>query len=452
MTQEEEDALFELRLRAFIEEDERRQLEIVSPKLEQARHFDGIIIGARGGRSAGAKTTGIVSLNVQRTHREYHRVACLREIQASLEESLYEAVQESVDRLKYPGWRFPRSRGYCESPVGSRWIFRGLKDLRTANNTKGLQGIDIFILDEAANISGDSIDVVLPTVVKVEGSKLFFAYNPETEADPIFTKVWKPFLNNPKALLLDMLPEGADNPWWNEGSQLMSDTMKAEDPDRWEHVYGGKPKKQGQKAVLSRAEIRAAMERKAEAIGGIELGIDCARFGDDKTTIYKRQGMKVTGFKELTWSDTQESARMAWEMVNRDKTVKIKVDAGGLGAGVVDKLKDLGANVVEVNFGGKPKDENKYTSAADEMWFEFGEVLNEVELPDDPALMEELSGRHYDFTRRDQRKIESKADYKKRLGRSPDRADGIILCFYESNTGPIAMSDEIRAALASRSQ
>jgi hypothetical protein len=450
MTEEEEDALFELRLRAFMAEDERRLLEIVSPKMEQARNFKGFIIGARGGRSAGAKTTSMVSLLVQESHREFHRVVALREIQASLEESLYQSVQEAVDRLRYPGWRFPRTRGYCESPVGSRWVFRGLKDLTAANNTKGLQGFDRYIADEAAQLSGASIDVLLPLIGKNKGSKFFFAFNPETEADPIVTKVWLPFQNDPDVLLLDMLPEGADNPWWNELSQKLSDTMRREEPDLWEHVYGGKPRSQGQMAVLSRLAIRSAMDRTVEAGQAKELGIDVARFGDDKSTFYLREGMKITQHREVSKFDTQEVARVGWDMVNRDREVPIKVDVGGLGAGVVDKLKDLGAKVIEVAFGGDPKNKDKYTSAADEMWFEFGEILADVQLPNNDKLMEELSGRQYTYTRHDQRKIGTKADFKKRLGRSPDHADGCLLAFYRPKAGPLEMSAEFRAKLAAR--
>jgi len=418
-------------LYAIMVEEERRKKEAVSPKMELARNFRGKIIGARGGRSAGAKTTSMVSLNVQQSHRARHRVVCLREIQESLEESLYQSVEECVDRLELPGWRFPRSQGYCESPTGSHWIFRGLKDLRAARNTKGLQGFDRFIMDEAATIIGESLDMVIPLLGKVQGSQLWFAYNPETDSDPIFTKIWLPYQNDPDALLLDMLPEGADNPWWNSDAQKLSDKMRRDDPDLWEHVYGGKPRSQGDKSVLARAAIRAAMDRTVPDGRPIEIGVDVARFGDDSTTVYRRHGMKVSKFEIWAKLDTQETARRVWDIAGRNSEIPIKVDDSGVGGGVTDKLKDLGANVVPINFGGKPIDEEKYTSVADEMWFSFGEILDQVDIPDDALLMEELGGRQYKYTSKDQRKIESKDDFKKRIGRSPDRADGLLLCFYQ---------------------
>jgi len=318
-------------MEALIIEIERRKLEAVSPKMELARNFQGNIIVAKGGRSAGAKTTGMVSLNVQESHRTEQRVVCLRETYVSLEESMYEAVRECVDTLRYPGWHFAPSQGFIRSPTGSKWVFRGLANLRAAKATKGLQGFTRFLMDEAADISGASLDVVLPTVMKVKGSKLFAAYNPSTETDPIFTKVWKPNIDNPRALLLDMKPGKEDNPWFNDESQALSDQLKREDPELWEHVWGGKPLFQGERSVLARIDIRNAMERTVEPSKPRELGVDVARFGDDKTVFYLRQGMKVVKYKEVAKMDTQEVARIAFDMVDRDKQTAIKVDDTGVG-------------------------------------------------------------------------------------------------------------------------
>lgn len=439
---------FDRELMAFMREDERRKKEAVSPKMELARNFKGKIIIAKGGRSAGAKTTSMVSLAVQRSHRMRRRVACLREIQESLEESLYHAVEKQVDYLEYPGWKFPRSQGFISTPMGERWIFKGLKDLRAARNTKGLDDIDEFIVDEGATIIGESWDILIPLLGKKQGSQLWAAFNPETESDPIFTKLWVPYLNDPDALLLDMLPEGADNPWWNADAQKMSDKLRREDEDLWLHVYGGQPKKQGERSVLARVDIREAMDRELPIGYPVELGIDVARFGDDKTTFYKREGMKITDYRIVNGFDTQEVARIGWDMVKRDPNVPIKVDVTGVGAGVVDKLRDMGARVIEIEFGGKPTEPDKYTSVADEMWFGFQEILGQIDIPNDPLLMEELSGRHYEY-QGDKRKIESKKDFKKRMGRSPDRADGLLLAFYaKQNT--LKMSDDVARQLARR--
>jgi phage terminase large subunit len=107
----------------------------------------------------------------------------------------------------------------------------------------------------------------------------------------------------------------------------------------------------------------------------------------------------------------------------------IKVDDSGVGGGVTDNLRRLGANVIPVNFGGTPRDTKKYTTVADEMWFEF--PVNDIQIPDDPQLMEELSGRKYGYDKIGRRKVEPKDDFRKRYGRSPDKADALLLAFYK---------------------
>jgi hypothetical protein len=99
-----------------------------------------------------------------------------------------------------------------------------------------------------------------------------------------------------------------------------------------------------------------------------------------------------------------------------------------------------------VNFGGSPGDKTKYTSVADEMWFEF--PVKEAQIPDSPELMRQLSGRQYNYDKKDRKIIESKDEYKKRLGRSPDDADALILCYY--NKKNISISEDLRRQLQER--
>ena len=163
-----------------------------------------------------------------------------------------------------------------------------------------------------------------------------------------------------------------------------------------------------------------------------------ARFGDDKTTIYKRCGMKVIAFGKLSGADTQEVARRVWDMADRDPSVAIKVDDTGVGGGVTDKLRDLGAHAIPVLNGEPAFDTERFTTCADEQWFHFADIVDSVDIPDDDDLMQELAGRQYHYTSQDQRKIEPKVDFKKRYGKSPDSADGLLLCFWNPRQGGIA--------------
>ncbi|MGD8567338.1 MAG: phage terminase large subunit [Gammaproteobacteria bacterium] len=434
---------------------EQAEAEMVSPLVENMRSVsiggkcpDNIMIkGVRGGRGAGAKSWGMTSLLVQECNQTPHRVACLREIHNSLEESVYELVQATVDRLKYPGWKFTKE--YIESPCGSHWIFRGLKDLRASRNIKGLTGFTRFFVEEADPISAESWDFLLPTLFRNDGAQLIFCYNQESEADPVTTKIWIPYQNDPDAVLLEARPEGLDNPWWNATLQKLSDKMKETDPDLWEHVYGGKPRSQGHNAVLSRAYVRNAMDRDlGDSDGAVEVGCDPADKGDDKTEIYMRKGFKVIDHKELRKMDGTYIANEIWSMIKGDPSIAVKVDETGIGTSTRDNLRRLGAKVVPINFGSNAKDTDRYPNIVSEMWFDFQEVLPEIDIPDDIELMADLSDRLYDYDSKGRRIVEKKAKFKDRHGRSPDKGDALLLCFYTK--GNIQMSEDIRSALANR--
>lgn len=439
----------EIELLKLLEIETREQ---VSPKIEAFRNpsIGGLcpnhirIKGARGGRGAGAKSWSMVSLIVQRAHYEGGlRIACLREIQQSLEESVYELVQKTVNRLGFKGWKFTRE--YIESASGSRFIFRGLKDLRAANQIKGLEGFNIFFVEEAATVTKESWDILLPTLMRVPASELWFCYNPEEEVDPVADKIWN--RNRPDALCIELQPGPVDNPWWNDGLQMEMEQDFLYDPDEAEHIWYGLPRKQGHQSVIARASIRQAMDRKLEPTGGRAVGVDVARFGDDSTVITEKHGMVVKPQIVLKSLDTQEIAMRVWDLIQRDPSIPIRVDDSGVGGGVTDRLRELGGRVIPVNFGANAIDKQKYANAATEMWFTLKEMLDELDLPDDPELMRELSGRQYKYDRSERRIIETKDEYKKRLKRSPDRADSLILaCYVQANE----FSPELRAQMAER--
>lgn len=408
--------------RDFIRAVRQQEAERVAPKLEAFRQPKRIKL-CYGGRGAGAKSWSIASLLVQQAQRKKMRILCTREIQQSLEESVHRLISQTVERLRYTGWSITREA--IQSPIGSTFHFRGLKDLRAAENIKGFEDTDRAWVEEGSAVSHDSWNILIPTVRKA-GSEIWISFNRDEEMDPVMER----FVNHPRddALIVWLEPGKADNPWWTAELEKEMQLDYARDRDLAEHIWGGQPRAQGLRSVMSRTAIRGAMDRDIVAEGGIEIGVDVARFGDDLTVMYKRHGLKVIDKREFAGQDTQLSAKEAWDMAGHDPRVTIKVDDSGLGGGVTDRLNELGANVQPVSFGGNPQDTQLYTSAADEMWFNF--PIDEADIPNEPILMQELSGRQYEYDSKARRKIEAKKDFKKRIGHSPDHADALLLTFY----------------------
>jgi hypothetical protein len=126
------------------------------------------------------------------------------------------------------------------------------------------------------------------------------------------------------------------------------------------------------------------------------------------------------------------------------------VDGGGVGGGVVDRLKQLGYRVIEVQSGEKAADSDKYLNKRAEMWGEMKEWLTYGVIDNDPRLVEDLTGPEYDIHMRGQIKLETKANMKKRGLSSPDHGDALGLTFAEP-VGRVDMNlNKRRARMANR--
>lgn len=167
------------------------------------------------------------------------------------------------------------------------------------------------------------------------------------------------------------------------------------------------------------------------------LGVDVARFGDDSTVIFPRQGLVAHEPVLLRKTDNMAVAdRVACEARERNAAA-VFVDAGA-GAGVIDRLRQLGQRVTEVHFGGRPMRADRFVNRRMEMWRLLRDwLISGGSLPPDEALRAELSAPTYSFDNRGLLKLEPKEKVKERLLRSPDRADALALTF----AAPVAAPD-----------
>lgn len=159
------------------------------------------------------------------------------------------------------------------------------------------------------------------------------------------------------------------------------------------------------------------------------FGLDPARFGDDDSILTKRRGLlcyppiRFHGMDQMALAD-----QMAMH-IRRDSPDAVFIDSG-LGAGVIDRLRQLRFSVIEVPFGAKARREERYVNKRSEMYDSIREWLgNGGSLPDTEELLTELSIPKYSFDARGRIKLEAKEHIKERIGRSPDYADSLALTF-----------------------
>lgn len=167
------------------------------------------------------------------------------------------------------------------------------------------------------------------------------------------------------------------------------------------------------------------------------MGVDVARFGDDASTIYFRRGRDAKSIppERLRQVDTMQLAARVAELHRLHGATAIFVDEGGIGAGVVDRLKMLGVPVFGIQFGSKPLgavnlgEGVKVANRRAEMWAVLRSWLNDGAIPDDQQLQDDLTGVEYGFNVRDEIQLEKKEHMKERGLASPDDGDGLALTF-----------------------
>lgn len=171
----------------------------------------------------------------------------------------------------------------------------------------------------------------------------------------------------------------------------------------------------------------------------IQIGVDVARFGDDSTIMYVKQGNYIIEEIKLDKKDTMQTANRVARIVNEysQNDIVAKIDGVGVGGGVIDRLAELqfpNLNIIEIQNNARAFNENEYCNAITEMFYEFNEFLKGgfVSMPDDSELIEDLAGRKYEFDSKGRLRIESKDEFKKRFGRSPDKGDAFLMTWYNN--------------------
>ncbi len=186
-------------------------------------------------------------------------------------------------------------------------------------------------------------------------------------------------------------------------------------------------------SLISLEDVEAAMRKHLRedqyAFSQKRLGIDPARFGDDRTCIFPRQGL--ASFKPVVMRGARSNeiaARVATAKEKWGSELEFVDGTGGFGSGVIDSLMQAGHTPHEIHFSGKATDV-RYFNKRSEMWFLMAEWIKRgAALPNDPELARELTVPTYAFIN-GKFQLEPKDQIKARLGFSPDLADALALTF-----------------------
>lgn len=224
-------------------------------------------------------------------------------------------------------------------------------------------------------------------------------------------------------------PEWVADKWrqWGESSPIFQARILAEFPSG------------GESMLLDLDMIEQATMREPKDPTGVTVfGVDIARHGTDETVVVMRSGDKVDVLDTWTGRDTMQTVGRIVDLYHKHNPTTVHVDEIGLGAGVLDRLVELGVRVVGINVAKAPRDRDRFENLRAELFWNVREAIEQdaLSLPADSLLVEQLAAIRYEFTSRGRIKLESKAT----MRTSPDRADAVALAL---SPAPADMTGQI---------
>jgi hypothetical protein len=190
----------------------------------------------------------------------------------------------------------------------------------------------------------------------------------------------------------------------------------------------------GIESLIPTEYVVKGMQSTVEGIGPKIMGVDPAWTGTDRTSIVFRQGRKVYNLESIAHNpDVMVLTGKLYTLIKKENPNAVFIDVtGGLGAGIVDRLKEMGCNQVKgVNSSQSPLNGDIYANKRAEMWCEMKKWLIEevVELPKKESLHKDLCSITADPNSSGKVILESKKSLQKRGIRSPDEGDALALTF-----------------------
>jgi hypothetical protein len=212
--------------------------------------------------------------------------------------------------------------------------------------------------------------------------------------------------------------------------QQIIDEYGADSSQAHVEVYGQFPS-EGDDQFISANLVDDAMKRPAykDQSAPIVIGVDPARFGADATVIAVRQGRDIISIQRHRGDDTMTVVGHVIEAIEEYKPALVVIDEGGLGAGIVDRLKEQRYKVKGINFGNKSVNPIMYGNKRAEMWGKMKDWLKTASIPLDRFLKTDLISPMMKPDSKGTIFLESKKDMKARGLASPDAADAICVTF-----------------------
>lgn len=396
------------------------------PLIKRINEFRYFLI--EGGRSSGKSQT-IARLICYLAEQKTLRICCGREIQNTIEESVYTIFSDLI-RTNCLNFNVTATK-IDHKTTGSYIRFRGFRE-QGAINIKGLEGVDLLWVDEAQAITKQTLDVIIPTIRK-ENSKIIWSMNRHVSNDPVYSF----FFNRPDCLHIHC--DYLDNPFCPKAMLLEAEECKKLSIDDYNHIWLGQPLRKADDYLLDHDTVYNSPKLQffqPNAMPHKIMAVDVARYGEDEIvyTILENYGA-------VSWSQIhQETDRNKSLMETTGKIIELQrdfdvdmvvIDDTGVGGGVTDRLAEQRIEVVP--FNGAEKSENLlYMNRRCDGYYKLKEWFDKgrIKILADRVLQEQLLSIKFKFRSNGQKLILSKDDMRKEGFKSPDRADALMMAVF----------------------
>lgn len=318
------------------------------------------------------------------------------------------------------------------------------------NDPEGLQGIHgdrvLVIIDEANGVSPQLWEAVRGLVVN-EASRILAIGNPWEPVGPFYEACRSAKWHVIRISVFDTpnftgepVPEKAQNelvgPRWVEDARLDG----LEGTAWWQAKVLGEFPESASDQVIPLSLVEKARSVAYESAATDSAGLDVARFGSDDTALVEGSGNGPEMLTIVHGHDTMAVAGLGARFL-RERRGSLAIDEGGVGGGVVDRLREqrLPGTILAVNAGSAPDNDpdERLVNMRAQLWWTAREALyrGEVSLArlseeHYARLRAELTAPTYRFTSAGKVQIETKGELKKRGVASPDLADAFCLWLY----------------------
>lgn len=395
--------------------------------------------------------------------------------------------QESIVVTTAPGWRqvrdllwreiaklYHRTNGFFDGTLtetrldfGPSWYAVGMST-REPENFQGYHAQNLlFVVDEASGVRQPIFDAA-EGFLTGDGARVLLIGNPTQVAGQFFDA-----FHREQALWHTIHIGAHDSPNFTRekvpapvARSLVSKAWVEDKKVKWGEESGiyavrvlGDFPDQSDYAVVSLGDVEDAQQREQELHDPgwdyadltddqraildqswpVVISCDPARFGSDETVVAVRQGNHVRIVDAYMGKATTHTvgailrAARAHDPHPLYGKPVIVVDEIGIGGGIIDQLREQhDYRVIAYNASAAPAEanENEYPNARSELWFEFAhDWLPVLDLDPDDQLAADLLGPEYVIDSKGRRVVEKKEETKKRLGRSPDRADAVMMAY-----------------------